>query len=162
MRDAFVFAFYAGGMRFSDVCRLKASDVVEGRANYRMMKTGTPMSVPLPRPALAIAEKYAGSAKTRGGFLFPFLKEGDDKDGVTLRRRIGSRNAQANTALKRMAKRRGSSQRGYRPTSPATASPTTLADSQATSTPSASRSGTATSRQRRLTSNRSTETPSIL
>ena len=107
MRDAFVFAFYGGGMRFSDVCRLKATEILDGRANYRMMKTGTPMSVPLPPPALRIAEKYAVGAAARGGFLFPFLKQGEDEDGVHLRRRIGSRNVQANTALKRMAKKAG-------------------------------------------------------
>lgn len=107
VRDAFAFAFYAGGMRFSDICLLKAADVLDGRANYRMMKTGTPMSVPLPKPALLIAEKYAVGAAARGGFLFPFLKQGEDKDGVHLRRRIGSRNVQANTALKRIAKMAG-------------------------------------------------------
>lgn len=106
-RDAFVFAFYAGGMRFSDVCRLKASEIVDGRANYRMLKTGTPMSVPLPAPALRIAERYVESARGRGGFLFPFLKRGEDKDAVHLRRRIGSKNVQANTALKRLAKKAG-------------------------------------------------------
>lgn len=102
-RDAFVFAFYAGGMRFSDVCHLKADDVVGSRVDYRMLKTGTPMSVPLPEPALAIAGKYSTGAGGRGGFLFPFLRSGDDADGVRLRRRIGSRNAQVNESLKRIA-----------------------------------------------------------
>ena len=111
-RDAFVFAFYAGGMRFSDVCLLKVSDILDGRANYRMMKTSTPMSVPLPEPAIQIAEKYARGAAKQGGFLFPFLKAGEDKDGVNLRRRIGSRNVQANTALKRLANKAGIKQEG--------------------------------------------------
>lgn len=111
-RDAFLFAFYAGGMRFSDVCLLKAADVTDGRVSYRMMKTGTPMSVPLPEPGRRIAEKYAAGAKGRGGFLFPFLKKGEDRDGIQLRRRIGSRNAQANAALKRVAKRAGIDEEG--------------------------------------------------
>ena len=102
VRDAFVFAFYAGGMRFSDVCRLRPSDVVGDRVEYRMMKTGTPMSSPLPPPAAEIAGRHAGAAGP-DGFLFPFLRPGDDADGVTLRKRIGSRNAQANAALKRLA-----------------------------------------------------------
>ena len=46
VRDAFVFSFYAAGMRFGDVARLKASEVSGGRAVYRMLKTSTPMSVP--------------------------------------------------------------------------------------------------------------------
>lgn len=103
VRDAFVFAFYCGGMRFGDVCLLKASGVSGGRANYRMMKTGTPMSVPLPSPAVQIAERFAPAASAHGGFLFPFLAKGDDADGIKLRKRISSLNAQTNTALKVLA-----------------------------------------------------------
>ncbi|HEX8386017.1 MAG TPA: site-specific integrase, partial [Rubricoccaceae bacterium] len=106
-RDAFAFAFYAGGMRFSDVASLKAADVVGDRVSYRMLKTLTVMSIPLPPAAVEIVERYRPSAATRGGFLFPLLTKGDDKDGVHLRRRIGSRNVQVNTALKRLAKKAG-------------------------------------------------------
>ncbi|MGB3542140.1 tyrosine-type recombinase/integrase [Rubrivirga sp.] len=102
-RDAFAFSFYASGMRFGDVCCLKAADVRDDRATYRTMKTGRPLSVPLPPPATEIANRYAESAATRGGFLFPLLREGDDRDGVTLRKRISSRNVQVNAALKRLA-----------------------------------------------------------
>ena len=102
-RDAFAFSFYAGGMRFGDVCRLKAADVQGGRATYRMLKTGTPMGVPLPPPAVEVAGRYTEGAGTRGGFLFPLLKAGDERDGVHLRKRISSRNAQINAALKRLA-----------------------------------------------------------
>lgn len=107
VRDAFVFSYYAAGMRFGDVARLKASEVSDDRASYRMLKTGTPVSIPLPPPAVAIAEQYATTADARGGYLFPFLAPGDERDGVHLRRRINSKNAQANTALKRVAKKAG-------------------------------------------------------
>lgn len=44
-RDGFVWAFYVGGMRFGDVCTLRADAVREGptgwRAMYEMMKTST-------------------------------------------------------------------------------------------------------------------------
>ena len=106
-RDAFCFSFYAGGMRFGDVCRLKASEVRDGRADYRMMKTDAVMSVPLPPPAVEIAGRYADGADGRGGYLFPLLTDGDERDGVWLRRRISSRNVQVNAALKRLAKRAG-------------------------------------------------------
>ena len=102
-RDAFVFSFYAGGMRFGDVCRLKASEVRGGRATYRMMKTGTPMSFRLPPPALEIAGRYAETADDRGGYLFPLLKPGDEADGVTLRKRVNSKNVVVNKRLKRLA-----------------------------------------------------------
>lgn len=106
-RDAFVLAFYASGLRFGDVCRLKASDIRDGRAEYRALKTGRPMSTPLPPPALAIVSRYSETADERGGFLLPLLKPGEDADGVRLRRRINSRNSQANTALKRIGTRAG-------------------------------------------------------
>ncbi len=106
-RDAFVFAFYAGGMRFSDIACLKAADISAGRVTYRMMKTGTPMSIPLPPAAQAIAAKYAPEAPSRGGYLFPILSAGDERDGVHLRRRITSRNVQVNEALKRVAAKAG-------------------------------------------------------
>lgn len=102
-RDAFVFSFYAGGMRFGDVAKLKASEVNGGRATYRMLKTGTPMSVPLPPAAVVIADRYRGGADGRGGYLFPLLEAGAEGDGVHLRKRISSRNAQVNAALKRLA-----------------------------------------------------------
>lgn len=104
-RDAFVFSFYAGGMRFGDVALLKATEVADGRVTYRMMKTSTLMSVPLPAQAVAIAERYAGTAEARGGYLFPLLEKGAERDGVHLRKRIGSKNAQVNTSLKRLAKK---------------------------------------------------------
>lgn len=102
-RDAFCFAFYAGGMRFGDLASLKVENIFDGRVAYRMMKTGTPVSVPLPPPAQAIAERYAATAKERDGFLFPFLKAGEDADPVRHRRRINSQNVQANKNLKKAA-----------------------------------------------------------
>ena len=102
-RDAFVFSFYAAGMRFGDVARLKASETRDRRAVYRMLKTSTLMNVPLPPPAVRIAERYAVTAADRGGYLFPLLRSGDERDGVHLRKRISSRNTQINAALKRLA-----------------------------------------------------------
>ena len=104
-RDAFVFSFYCGGMRFGDVARLKAAEVRGGRAEYRMLKTGTLMNVQIPPPAAAIVARYAASASERGGYLFPLLRPGDERDGVTLRKKISSRNSQANAALKQLAAR---------------------------------------------------------
>ena len=103
-RDAFAFSFYGGGVRFSDVATLRPGDVrtVDGtvRLTYRMLKTGTLVDLPLPPPAVAIAERYASSGRD---FLFPMLETGDDADPVRLRRRIGSWNARVNVALKTLA-----------------------------------------------------------
>jgi integrase len=103
-RDAFTFAFYAAGMRFSDVATVKTSDLKDGkRLEYRMMKTGTVVSVTLPPMAVKIAEAYAMTANERGDFLFPFLNPRDAQDGVTLRQAANRANARINAALQRLA-----------------------------------------------------------
>ncbi len=105
-RDAWVFSFYAGGMRFGDVCCLKVESVQNGRVEYHMLKTGTPVSVPLPERAWQIVHPYV-EGKEPGEFVFPFLRRGDDADPVRLRRRISSKNALANRYVKQAAERAG-------------------------------------------------------
>jgi integrase len=100
-RDAFVFAFYGGGVRFSDVCQLRPENISDERLRYRMMKTGRVVDLCLPETALQIAERWKGE----GGsfFLFPYLEDGDDQDPVHLRKRISVWNQMANRSLKVLA-----------------------------------------------------------
>ena len=103
-RDLFVTAFYLGGMRFSDVVRLKPEQVRNGRVTYRMLKTDQPISNPIPNPLTPILSSYVDAG---GTYLFPLLADGDERDPVHLRRRIGSKNAIVNLALKEVAKLAG-------------------------------------------------------
>ena len=103
-RDAFVLAFYGGGMRFGDVCCLRPESVRNGRLDYRMLKTGTAVSLPLPSAALEIVERYRSGD---GPYLLPLLEEGAERDPVHLRRRINARNVVVNRLLKRLTKRAG-------------------------------------------------------
>ena len=105
VRDAFVFAFYGGGVRFSDVVTLRRGSVREGRLEYRMMKTGALVDLPLPPEALRIAARYApaGDGEAATPFVFPFLRTGEDADPVGVRRRINSHNVQSNEHLKTLA-----------------------------------------------------------
>jgi integrase len=102
-RDAFLLAFYGGGIRFSDVCRLRPSMVTGERLRYRMMKTDNLVSIQLPPPGLQIVERWTGAHA--GPFLFPYLEEGDERDPVHLRKRIAVWNQMANRSLKKLAKR---------------------------------------------------------
>jgi integrase len=105
-RDAFLFSFYGGGIRFGDLCRLRPEHITgEGRLQYRMMKTERSVDLPLPAPALQIAERR--SEIHEKAFIFPFLIEADTSDPVTLRRRISSRNVQVNRALKEACRQAG-------------------------------------------------------
>jgi len=97
-----LFSFYAGGMWFGDVCLLRLENFVKGRVEYRMLKTNTPVSVPLPEMALQPLQPYF-TGKSSDAFVFPFLLPGDDKDPVRLRRRINSKNVIVNKNLKKVA-----------------------------------------------------------
>ncbi len=99
-RDAFLLAFYGGGIRFGDVCRLRTEHVKQNRLEYRMMKTGSLVSIPLPEPALKIVRRYK---KQDANYILAFLDEGIELDGVKLRRRISSRNVVVNRDLKKLA-----------------------------------------------------------
>ena len=99
-RDAFMLSFYGGGIRFGDVCKLKREHIKAERLEYRMMKTGSMVSIPLPVPALHIVEAYADEKKA---YLFPYLRDGDESDSVRLRRRISSCNVVVNRDLKKLA-----------------------------------------------------------
>lgn len=103
-RDAFIFSFYAGGMRAGDVFQVRPENIREGRLRYTMMKTGQPVDLPLPAAALTIVERYAGAD---GPFVFPILPAGSDSDPVKLRRRISSANVGINRRIKEACKLAG-------------------------------------------------------
>lgn len=105
-RDAWMLAFYAGGVRFGDLCCLRVGDFKKEKGRtwlaYRMNKTGTPVQLPLPALAVEIVAFY-GDGKEADDFLLPFLERGDEADPNRLRRRISSKNALANKFIKRAA-----------------------------------------------------------
>lgn len=112
VRDAFVLAFYAGGIRFGDIALLRWSDVAldaDGlpvRIGYRAEKTKKPTSVPVVSEAADVLARYAGRAAA-DGFVFPFLDGYDLSTPAKRRQAVSTRNAYANKALKKLARRAG-------------------------------------------------------
>ncbi|GIV60035.1 MAG: integrase [Rhodothermaceae bacterium] len=106
-RDAFVLAFYAGGMRVSDVCNLRRRHIERDgdtlRVRYRQLKTGNPVSMPLPPPARRIVERYL-AGDDPDAYVMPFLRDRDTGDGVRLRRAIGAVNVMLNRGIKEAAR----------------------------------------------------------
>ena len=105
----FLFAFYAGGMRFSDVAELERRHIEEDgeevRVRYRMGKTKDLHAVLLVPEAVEILEYYNWREKEPSERVFPIL-DGYEMDTPEKRRAaIGSRNALANKYLKKIAKR---------------------------------------------------------
>lgn len=62
-RDMYVFSYYCGGIRFGDMCRLKESNIRDGRLQYTMNKgirnsEPSRINIPLHPVAKAIFKKY--------------------------------------------------------------------------------------------------------
>jgi integrase len=104
-RDAFLFAFYGGGVRFSDVCTMRPEMINDGRLKYRMMKNQKIVSIQLPPPAREIVAYWEQAHS--GLYLFPYLQKGDEDDYVHVRERISRWNVTANSNLKDLAERAG-------------------------------------------------------
>lgn len=101
-RNYFMFSFYSAGIRFSDLCTLKPSDIIDGRLRYTMKKTGNAKNIKLYPQALEILAHYNTDDNTQ--YIFPLL----DKiytDEFVLRRKISSRNVLTNKWLKKIARK---------------------------------------------------------
>ena len=115
VRRWFFFAFYAGGMRFSDVAELKRRHVreegegedAEIRVYYRMGKTKDLHGALLVPEAVDILEHYDWRSKERGDYIMPILDGYDMSTPEKRRYAIASRNALANKYLKKIAKKAG-------------------------------------------------------
>tara|TARA_X000000950_G_C13834842_1_gene627725 strand:+ start:217 stop:1437 length:1221 start_codon:yes stop_codon:yes gene_type:complete len=107
-RNAFLFSFYSGGIRFGDLCCLTWDNIIDEKLVYTMNKNDKSLSMELTKNQWEILLRMNDSSK----YIFPFLNESKDySDPIILRRDIGSKNAQLNgkknkgnqTGLKKIA-----------------------------------------------------------
>ena len=73
-RDMFIFACYAGGMRISDVLRLKWENYDGERIVMKTKKTSDILSIKVPNKAKAIMESYFTDKSKSDHFVFPVMK----------------------------------------------------------------------------------------
>lgn len=101
-RNMFLFAFFTGGMRISDVLLLTWDRITDGRTKlrYKMKKTGEWHTLPLIHQAAAILELY--DEKTV--YVFDRLPE-NVPSPERLHKLIGSRTAKHNYYLKQLAEK---------------------------------------------------------
>ena len=108
VQQAFLFSFYSGGIRFGDLCCLTWDNIVDEKLVYTMNKNEKSFSMKLTDNQWNILLSMDDTSK----YIFPFLNDSKDySDPITLRRAIGSRNAQVNgkksigneTGLKKIA-----------------------------------------------------------
>ncbi len=104
-RRVWLFSFYCGGIRISDMCRLRHSDVKNGVLRYTMGKTGHIREIVLHEKAMALIPSNSKELK----WLFPLLPESafgvkpSPESNKVLTRLIASRTTMMNAALKDVA-----------------------------------------------------------
>jgi site-specific recombinase XerD len=107
VRDLFLFAAKGGGVRISDLLKLRLSDYKDGRISFFINKTKNQHSILLPVQAKAIIEKYLNMPNSTG-FVFPFLVDSEiGSDSKVLAKKISSNTAMINELLKELAKKAG-------------------------------------------------------
>lgn len=113
VRNAFLFSFYSGGIRFGDICCLKWKNVKNGKLYYKMNKNEKPFSTELNDYQKEILSRYSGASNE---FIFPFLNNHKDySDLMNLQQDINTNNVRVNgkkkknkeTGLKLIAKMAG-------------------------------------------------------
>lgn len=104
VRDMFLFAFYAHGMRFADCILFKreAAEAALKKANvkYKMGKNDTQMNIAATTPLHALMHKWLN--RHTGLYMFPFASS-EYEDKWELEDDKNSLNASVNTYLKRIA-----------------------------------------------------------
>ncbi|MBB4091159.1 site-specific recombinase XerD [Salinibacter ruber] len=106
-RRWFLSAYYAGGMRFSDVATLQWQRIREGcsgrlRVCYEMKKTADTVGVPLIPEAKQILARY--DEEDGDDWVFPISEGIEPGDEEALHRRKCKRNSAANRHLKELAR----------------------------------------------------------
>ncbi|MFL0063745.1 tyrosine-type recombinase/integrase [Tenacibaculum maritimum] len=103
-RDMFLFSFYTAGMRYTDICKLKWTNIIDNDIVYTMNKSksraGARRSIPLNPKSIEILEKYKDKDDC---FVFPPLYNYKDKTTTEIEYRLKVQNNNLNRALKILA-----------------------------------------------------------
>ncbi len=110
VRRWFLFSYYTGGMRFSDVATLQWKHIRPGPSGYmrvywKMQKTSDNVGVPLSDDAQQILRYYEDGSEN--DWVFPILEGISPDDGRAIYDRKKELNGDANDALKDLADRAG-------------------------------------------------------
>ena len=105
-RDMYMLSFYARGLRFGDVVRLRWSDISEGRLMIKTGKTGKYLSAPITHQIQMILDRCE-SAKEPNDFVFRAMKGINFQSLEHEVATVSSINARINKSLKEVAKLAG-------------------------------------------------------
>ncbi|QQS51444.1 MAG: site-specific integrase [Bacteroidota bacterium] len=101
-RNYFLFSYYNMGLNFTDLARLKWSNIVDGRLQYQRAKTAKIYGIKILEPALKVLDYYKEKYyQGNNGYIFPILSE-DHKTETSIRNRIHKIIGQVNKNLKEL------------------------------------------------------------
>lgn len=105
-RNMYLFAATAGGLRISDLLKLKWSNFDGERLIIKIQKTGQPLIIKLPNKSLEILHYYKQFSKKDSDFVFPGLNNDYDySNPKILHNAISSSTTLCNKSLKEIAKK---------------------------------------------------------
>jgi|WetSurMetagenome_2_1015567.scaffolds.fasta_scaffold06310_3 integrase/recombinase XerD len=104
VRDLFVFACYAGGIRISDLLVLRWADIQEGHVVLKMQKTRGLQMVKLPDTAQRIIDQLRTDESKPDDFVFPFITDKEEIDSpAKLHYTVGRKTSLINKYLGKIA-----------------------------------------------------------
>ena len=105
-RNMYLFAATAGGLRISDLLKLKWSNFDGERLIIKIQKTGQPLIIKLPNKSLEILSYYKQFSKKDSDYVFPGLNNDYDySNPKILHNAISSATTLCNKSLKEIAKK---------------------------------------------------------
>jgi len=106
-RDLFLFSYYIGGLRLTDILTLKWDNFDRTNIHYYSRKSKTPSIISLSAEAMTIISKYSQNRK-KDEFIFPVLAGWiDDHDNEDINKKISFLAKLINTNLNTIARMAG-------------------------------------------------------
>jgi integrase len=102
-RNYFMFSFWNGGIRFTDLALLRWDNIKDGRLVYTMGKNGKEKNIRLTDPANKILGFYKSHPDSIENFIFPIIQQKDLTE-LGLKKKAGSANVVVNRKLKEIQK----------------------------------------------------------
>ena len=112
VRNFFIFSFWTGGIRFTDLALLRWDNVRDGRLSYMMGKNDKAKNVKLVPQATRILKHYREASdaanESNDDYIFPIVdSEYRDADLLEQKRKAATGNTRTNKALKQIATKAG-------------------------------------------------------
>ena len=101
-KNIFLFSFYTRGMNFSDIAKLKWSNISDGRIEYVRSKTGKRFTIKILPPVQEILDFYK-IYNSKSKYIFPILDTKIHKTPEQIKNRIKSTLRRVNKHLKIIA-----------------------------------------------------------